>query len=155
MRAVRTVRIAVVLVAALAVAAPVAAPAWGASRPAKPLAGAHYEGATSHASSALTLKVARSGRTVTLSLPILPTYCATPGHVLIQHTSPAHISARGAFTATITYEGLFTSGTVAKGYLKGRFNGRRATGTVRSEFLQVQGCNGSSSFSASAPRKHA
>ncbi|HXD53385.1 MAG TPA: hypothetical protein VN618_01395 [Solirubrobacteraceae bacterium] len=147
----RSVRIAVALFAALAVAAP----AWGASRPAKPLAGARYEGTTSHASSALTLKVARSGRTVTFSLPILPTYCATPGHVLIQHTIPARISARGAFTATITYDGLFTSGTVAKGYVKGRFNGRRATGTVRSEYLQVQGCDGSSAFSASAPRKRA
>lgn len=142
----RTPRIAV----ALAVALAAAAPAWGASKPAKPLAGGRYQGTTSHASSALTLKVARSRKSVTLSLPILPTYCATPGRVLIQHATPARISTRGAFAATITYEGLFTSGLLAKGYVKGRFNGRRATGTVRSEFLQVEGCDGSTSFSASA-----
>lgn len=138
-------------IAALAVAMTAAAPAWGAAPPAKPLAGGRYAGATSHAASALTLKVSRNRRSVTLSLPILPTYCATPGHVLIQHTSAARISTRGAFTATISYEGLFTSGLLAKGYVKGRFNGRHATGTVRSEFLKLEGCNGSSPFSALAP----
>ncbi len=143
------------LIAAILIALLAAAPAWGASRPAKPLAGGRYEGTTSRASSALTLKVARSGRSVTLSLPILPTYCATPGHVLIQHVAPARISTRGAFTATVSYEGLFTSGLVARGYVKGRFNGRHAAGTVRSEFLQVEGCDGTSAFSAlvPAPRK--
>lgn len=137
--------------AAAAAALLPAAPAWGASAPARPLAGGHYEGATSHASSPLTLKVGRNGRAVTVSLPVLPTYCATPGHVQIQHTSPARISAHGTFTATIAYEGLFTSGPTAKGYLKGRFNGRRVTGTIRSEFLQLTGCDGSSAFSASVP----
>jgi hypothetical protein len=121
------------------------------SRPAKPLKGARYEGTTVRQKAAVTLKVAKSGQSVTVSLPILPTYCATPGHVQVQHTSPARISSHGAFTATISYEGLFSSGTTGKAHFKGKFNGRRASGTVRSEFLQVKGCDGSTTFSLLAP----
>jgi hypothetical protein len=119
--------------------------------PAKPVKGARYEGATVRGKAAMTLKVAKNGKTVQVSLPILPTYCATPGHVQVQHTSPAKISSSGAFSATISYEGLFTSGTTGKAYLKAKFNGRRATGSVRSEFLQVKGCDGSTTFAVAVP----
>ncbi len=119
--------------------------------PAKPLKGARYEGTTVREKAALTLKVARNGKTVQVSLPSLPTFCATPGHVQVQHTSPAKISSKGAFAGTISYEGLFTSGTTGKAYFRGKFNGRRATGTVRSEFLKVTGCDGSTTFSVAVP----
>jgi hypothetical protein len=130
-------------------AAPVALAAT--KPPAKPVKNARYEGATVRGKAAMTLKVAKTGKTVTVSLPILPTYCATPGHVQVQKTSPAKISSKGAFSGTISYEGLFTSGTTGKAYFKGKFNGRRASGTVRSEFLQVKGCDGSTTFSVAVP----
>lgn len=126
--------------------------AVAASRPpAKPVKNARYEGATVRGKAAMTLKVAKTGKTVTVSLPILPTYCATPGHVQVQKTSPAKISSKGAFSGTISYEGLFTSGTTGKAYFKGKFNGRRASGTVRSEFLKVTGCDGSTTFAVAVP----
>jgi hypothetical protein len=130
-----------------------AAPAaWAASRaPAKPLKGARYAGTTARGKVAITLKVARNAKTVSVSLPIEPTYCATPGHVQVQHSTPARISRRGAFSGTISYEGLFSSQTTGKIYFKGTFNGKRATGSVRSEFLLLKGCDGATGFSARTP----
>jgi hypothetical protein len=134
-----------------------AAPAaWAAATPAAPVKGANYEGTTVRKSSTIRLKVARNGKAVTVWLGVLPAECAASGQGPIQHTSPARISSKGAFKGTITYEGLFTSGVTAKAYFSGHFNGRKATGTVRGEFLKVTGCNATSAFTATlpAPAKH-
>jgi len=124
--------------------------------PAKPVKGANYEGATASRKSTIRLKVARSGRSVTVWLGVLPTSCKESGQGPIQKTAAARISSSGAFKGTISYEGLFTSGVTAKAYFSGHFNGRKATGTVRAEFLKVTGCNSTSAFTAAlpAPPKH-
>ena len=131
--------------------------AWAAAKPpAKPVKGANYEGATASKKSTIKLKVARSGKSVTVWLGVLPTGCAASGQGPIQKTAAARISSTGAFKGTISYEGLFTSGVTAKAYFSGRFNGRRATGTVRAEFLKVSGCDSTTTFAAAlpAPPKH-
>jgi hypothetical protein len=113
-----------------------------------PIRGARYAGITTQSKGPVTLKVARNGRSVAVSVPIPPVFCARPAIVQIQTTKPAKISKKGTFKGSISYEGLFTTGVTAKVYFEGRFNGKRATGKVRSEFLQVTGCDGSTSFSA-------
>jgi hypothetical protein len=142
--------------AAIACSCLAAPAAWAATTPAKPVKGANYEGATVRKKSTIRLKVARSGKAVTVWLGVLPSDCAASGQGPIQHTSPARISSRGAFKGTIAYEGLFTSGVTAKAYFTGHFNGRKATGTVRGEFLKVSGCNSTTTFTAAlpAPPKH-
>ncbi len=146
-------RLAVIGIVCLA-AAPAA---WAASKPpAKPVKGASYEGATVNKRSTIRLKVARSGKSVTVWLGVLPAGCAASGQGPVQKTAPARISSKGAFKGTISYEGLFTAGVTAKAYFSGHFNGRKATGTVRAEFLKVTGCNTTSAFTAAlpAPVKH-
>jgi hypothetical protein len=144
------------LLALSAVCLAAAPAALAASTPAKPVKGANYEGATAAKKSTIKLKVARSGKTVTVWLGVLPTGCAESGQGPIQKTAAAPISSKGAFKGTISYEGLFTSGVTAKAYFSGHFNGRKATGTVRAEFLKVSGCNTTSAFTAAlpAPPKH-
>jgi hypothetical protein len=132
-------------------AAQVAGTGIAAARVAPPVKGARYSGATTRSKSALTMKVARSGRTVAVSLPIPPVYCERPAIVQIQKGKPARITKRGRFKGTISYEGLFTTGITAKVYFEGRFNGKRASGRVRSEFLQVTGCDGTTRFTAKKP----
>ena len=119
-----------------------------AAEAAGPVKGARYTGLAAHGKGAMTLKVARTGRSVSVSIPAAPVFCDRPAIVQIQKSTPARVTKKGAFTGSISYEGLFTSGLTAKVYYQGRFNGKRATGTLRSEFLQVTGCNGSTSFSA-------
>lgn len=135
--------------AAIGVVCLVAAPAaWAASKPVK---GASYEGTTAAKKSTIKLKVARSGKSVTVWLGKLPAACASSGQGPIQKTAAARISSSGAFKGTISYEGLFTSGLTAKAYFSGHFNGRKASGTVRAEFLKVAGCNTTSAFTAAVP----
>ncbi len=83
-----------------------------------------------------------------VSIPIAPDYCNTPGRPLVQLTKPAKISKSGAFSGTISYELILKPQITAKTCFKGRFSGKKVTGTVRSEFLLVKGCDGSTSFSA-------
>jgi hypothetical protein len=113
-----------------------------------PVKGARYLGATVQSKSIVTLKVARNGRTVSVSVSAAPVYCGKPSVVQFEKTKPAKISTHGAFKASISYEGLFTPGVSARVYVEGRFNGKVATGKARSEFLTVSGCNGKTSFSA-------
>ncbi len=136
----RRVCAAVSVLALAASAAPAAA--------AGPVKGAKYAGLTARGSDTVTLKVARTGRSVSVSIPAAPVFCERPAVVQIQKSTPARITKKGAFKGSITYEGLFTTGATAKVYFQGRFNGKRATGTVRSEFLQVTGCDGSTGFAA-------
>jgi hypothetical protein len=147
-----------------------AAPAaWAATKaPAKPVRGALYEGETAREGTAtvtggkrvrekstVLLTVARNGRTVKLAIAVLPSSCTKTGQGPIPKTSPARISSRGAFSGTITYEELFTPGVDAIAHFSGHFNGRRATGTIRSQFLKLPSCDSSTSFSAAIPSRHA
>ena len=103
--------------------------AWAAAKPpAKPVKGASYEGATASKKSTIKLKVARSGKSVTVWLGVLPTGCAASGQGPIQKTAAARISSRGAFKGTISYEGLFTSGVTAKAYFSGQLQRAQSDG---------------------------
>jgi hypothetical protein len=113
-----------------------------------PVKGARYPGATVQSKSIVTLKVARNGRTVSVSVSAAPVFCGKPAVVQFEKSKPASISKRGAFKATIAYEGLFTPGISADVYVEGRFNGKLATGRARSKFLTVTGCDGTTSFTA-------
>ena len=153
----RRLRPIVVLCACFAVAPA----AWAATQP--PVKGAHYEGVTAaegptivqgkalRRKAAVLLKVAKNGKTVTVLFPSLPTSCAAPGQGAIEKTSPARISSKGAFKGTMTFTGVFNPAVTAKASFSGHFNGRHASGTLRSEFLTVQGCNNSTTFTAAAP----
>ena len=60
--------------------------------------------------------------------PAAPT-ARLPGTCQVQKTSPARISSKGAFSGTISYEGLFTDRRDrARPTSAGSFNGRRASG---------------------------
>jgi hypothetical protein len=153
----RRLRPIVVLCACLA-AAPAA---WAATKP--PVKGAHYEGVTAAEGPTIVqgkavrkkanvlLKVAKSGKSVTVLVPSLPTSCAAPNQGAIEKTSPVHISSKGAFKGTMTYVGVFDPSVTAKASFSGHFNGRRASGSIRSEFLKATGCNNSTTFTATAP----
>ena len=157
------------LAAVIAICLAVAPAAWAASKaPAKPVRGAQYEGKTAREGTAtvtggkrvrekatVLLKVAKNGRTVKVALALLPSSCTETGQGAIPKTSPARISSRGAFSGTISYQGLFAPGVDAIAHFSGHFNGRRASGTIRSQFLKLPSCNSSTSFSAAIPSRHA
>ncbi|HEX9481479.1 MAG TPA: hypothetical protein VF927_05205, partial [Solirubrobacteraceae bacterium] len=150
------------LAAVIAICLAVAPAAWAASKaPAKPVRGAQYEGKTAREGTAtvtggkrvrekatVLLKVAKNGRTVKVALALLPSSCTETGQGAIPKTSPARISSRGAFSGTISYQELFAPGVDAIAHFSGHFNGRRASGTIRSQFLKIPSCNSSTSFSA-------
>jgi hypothetical protein len=133
---------------------------------AKPVKGAQYEGRTQREGTSVRegktvrqkaivlLRVAKNGKSVTVLLSTLPTDCASSGQGPIPKTTPARISSRGAFSGTISYKGLFDPEVDARAHFSGRFNGGRATGTVRAEFLKVHGCDTSTTFTAALPPKH-
>ena len=156
----RYLRLTVILGSCLA-AAPAA---WAAtSAPAKPVKGAQYEGVTAREGTTITagktvrrkstvlLRVAKSGKAVTVLVAVLPSTCTETGQGAVEKTSPVRISSRGAFHGTITYKGIFDPGVTAKASFKGHFNWRRASGSLNAEFLKVKGCNTATTFTATAP----
>lgn len=99
----------------------------------------------------ILLNVAASGKTVTVRFgspyPIL--YCLPNEQLHSQSTSPAKISASGAFRATIAERFAAGSGPAAiVQVVSGRFSGRTVTGTLHTEAGE---CGGVTSFSAAAP----
>lgn len=120
-----------------------------------PIKGRTYTGTLAHGPVRIVLKVAKSGRSVLVSAPYAPIYCgpgAAGGRGL---THAVAISARGKFSATITYE--LKTGHVKLSTLSitGRFSGPKVTGTGRTEFLPavLAHCDGSTTFSAKAKKK--
>jgi len=113
---------------------------------AQPLKGRVYAGVTAHGKASVTATVAKSGKTLTLSVPRAPLYCQGGGPSPTQVTKPAAIAADGSFSGAIVY---FYQGRVS---YKVRFSGRVAktdliTGTLRSEYKSKE-CSGSTTFSA-------
>ncbi len=138
----RTRRRIVVLAAALSLALA------GVALAAAPKKGATYTGKTSHESQPITLKVSRTGKTVTVSEAFAPLYCEGGGAGEKQIAKAATISRSGAFSTVITYEFVQEHKVTSKLYVKGTFNGKKVKGTARSEFLLAHQCDGSTSFSA-------
>lgn len=145
------VRILVLAGIALLVAATVALAAG-------PRKGATYTGTAVHGKESVTLKVSKSGRTVTVSVPFPPLYCEGGGAGTRQVTKPAAIAGNGTFKGSIAYEFIPLHKLVTKLYFSGRFSGKRVSGKVRSEFgllspeahRSLLKCNGSTGFSAQA-----
>jgi hypothetical protein len=99
---------------------------------------------------AIALRVAGSGRTVTVSLPSTAPllYCFTKEQIEVQSTKPAKISGSGSFRATVDQRFVAGPGEPAiVQVISGRFSGGTVTGTIRTEAAE---CSGSTSFSAAA-----
>jgi hypothetical protein len=128
-----------------------------------PLNGKTYEGGApsygvsseghrqrTHAGGNVVLRVARSGRSVTVgfssSAPVL--YCNTQEQVHVQSTHPASISASGSFKAAVSERFRAGPGPPAiVQVVSGQFSGRAARGTIRTRAAE---CSGVASFSATA-----
>jgi len=133
-----------VLAGLVALAAPAAATAAG------PVRGAKYTGTTVQGKQPIGLKVAASGKSVTVSIETAPAFCQGGSAGTRQITKPATISAGGSFKGSISYEFEPEKKITAKLYFSGRFSGRTVKGTARSEFLLAKECDGSTSFTAKA-----
>jgi hypothetical protein len=103
-----------------------------------------------HASGNVVLRVASSGRSVTVrfssSVPVL--YCNTEQSLHSQTTKPASISGDGKFTATIDERFRVGPGPSAiVQVVSGQFSGGTVHGTIHTHAGE---CGGVASFSATA-----
>jgi hypothetical protein len=99
---------------------------------------------------AISLHVAGSGRTVSVSFPstVPLLYCFTKEQVQVQSTKPAKLSGSGSFHATVDQRFVAGPGEPAiVQVISGRFSGGTVTGTIHTEAAE---CSGSTTFSASA-----
>jgi hypothetical protein len=103
-----------------------------------------------HATGNVVLRVAGSGKSVTVrlssSVPLF--YCNTQDRIHVQTTKPASISKSGKFTATI--EQRFEAGpgpAPVVQVVSGQFSGRTVRGTIHTRAAE---CSGVGSFSATA-----
>jgi hypothetical protein len=126
-----------------------------------PLTGKTYEGGApssgvnseghrvrTHATGSIILRVAGSGRSVTVRLssssPVL--YCITQQQLHSQSTKPASISRGGTFRATISERFAVGPGPPAiVQVVTGQFSGRTVRGRIHT---QAGECGGVTSFSA-------
>jgi hypothetical protein len=115
-----------------------------------PVRGGTYKGTTAHGRDAVSLKVSGNGRSVTVSVPTPPGYSGGCGGPTVQKTKAARISGGGAFSGSIAYEFPLTRTIVIKLSFSGRFSGRKAKGSVHSQYVYSKACSGSTSFSATA-----
>ena len=120
--------------------------------------GATYTGTLAKSQEPISLKISRNGKSVIADVQFAPLYCQGGGAGERQITKPATIGKGGTFSATITYEFAPTHARTDKLYVKGKFTGKSAKGTARSEFgLQspearknLADCDGSTTFTAAA-----
>lgn len=118
--------------------------------------GATYTGTLAKNKQPIALKVSKNGKSVTVSVQFAPLYCEGGGAGEKQITKPATIAKDGSFTASILYEFVPTHAKTSKLYVKGKFSGKSAKGTARSEFglaspqaaKELAKCNGSTTFIA-------
>ncbi len=118
--------------------------------------GATYTGSTVQNKEPITLKVAKTGKTVTLNVLFAPLYCQGGGAGERQITKPVPIAKDGSFKGEITYEFTPTHAKTTRLYIVGKFSGKKVKGTARSEFglinaqahANLKQCDGSTSFSA-------
>lgn len=122
-----------------------------------PKKGATYNGVTVHGMAAISLNVAKNGKSVTVKLAYPPAYCQSGGGPTRQITKPAKISGSGKFSGSIAYEFTITHKVTAKLYFTGKFVANAVTGTARSEFgvnaspqvkKSLAECNGSTAYTA-------
>jgi len=107
----------------------------------------HKVGVISHS---ISLKVSSNGKKVSVHIsfgkPLF--YCSTQEQVHVEETSPVKISSNGSFKATIAERFNQSVGPAPiTQQISGRFNGKKVTGTIRTEAAE---CSGSTTFSAHA-----
>jgi len=112
--------------------------------------GATYTGSTVRDKAPITLKVSKSGKSVTVNAPVAPLYCEGGGGPERQITRAAGISQGGSFSGSIGYEFVLTHKLTARLFFKGKFSGHAVKGTARSEFVLAKSCDGSTTFTAKA-----
>jgi hypothetical protein len=123
-----------------------------------PKKGATYSGILGHSKEPITLKVAKNGKSVTISVQTAPLYCEGGSAGERQISTPAPISKDGGFSGTIAYEFVPTHKKTTKLHVTGKFSGSSVKGSARSEFgltslqaaKELAKCNGSTTFSAKA-----
>jgi hypothetical protein len=121
-----------------------------------PKKGATYSGTLERAKEPITLKVAKNGKSVRVSVQVAPFYCEGGGAGERQISTAAPIAKDGSFSSTIAYEFVPTHAKTTKLSVKGKFSGKTVKGTARSEFglqslqaaRELAKCNGSTTFSA-------
>ena len=139
-----------VLLRALVLAGVVAVACAAAALAGAPVKGGTYKGKTAHQGDSIRLKVSSNGKTVTAYVPSPPFYCVGGGGPTLEKPRAAAISAGGTFKGAIAYEFTPLHKILVRLYLSGKFSGRTATGTARTEFPYSKQCNGSTTFSARA-----
>jgi hypothetical protein len=144
----------ILLAMTVAVVALPAASTVAASVKLTPVKGATYAGEVH--SEAISVKVARNGKTATVSLGAAPGFCQGGSGAEPHHSKPVAISKSGTLSDTITYEtsGIHP-GKLATVAIKGHFyTFGSATpvfqGTVKSTWLLsgTSDCDGQESFQA-------
>ena len=113
-----------------------------------PVKGAVYAGTVRQ--EALAMKVAKSGKTATVNLPIAPAFCEGGAGAEEQVGHAGAISKSGRFRREIAYLVRPTNRRFATVTVSGRFDGRVFQGTVKSSFTPAKSCDGQESFQARA-----
>ncbi len=121
-----------------------------------PKKGATYSGTIAHGKQPIVLKVAKNGKSVTVSVQVAPLYCEGGSGAERQLTKPVAIANDGSFSSSIVYEFVPTRKKTTRVEVRGKFSGKSVTGTVRSIFgleslesaRKLRKCDGSSSFGA-------
>jgi hypothetical protein len=111
-----------------------------------PIAGATYAG-TTKTGGTIVVAVAGNGKRVAVSESIPPLFCQGGAGGIEEVPKPLAISGGGSFEGTISYRAIHGK-QVATLTVKGKFAGKRLTGTLSSRWLLVKGCNGTVTFSA-------
>lgn len=96
----------------------------------------------------IALKVAKSGKTARVSLPIAPAFCQGGSGAEQQQSKSSTIAKSGSFTTKISYLVRPTNRRFATVTVSGYFYGSVFRGTVKSSFTPASSCDGQESFQA-------
>jgi len=101
----------------------------------------------------ITIRVARSGRSATVRLPIAPAFCPSGSGPEIQGSVTGRISRSGELTLTASYlspsnHRAFATVTVQANFYRFGSATPVAQGTVRTTFRAAPSCDGQESFQA-------
>jgi hypothetical protein len=112
----------------------------------KPVKGATYTG-TYKDHLGIVLAVSANGKHVSLQESIPPLFCQGGAGGIEAVAKPLAISTSGTFAGTITFR-VIHSKAVAKLAIKGKFSGKKVSGSAHSTWLLTKGCNGTTTYTA-------
>lgn len=118
-----------------------------------PVKGASYAGVVHNET--ITVKVAKNGKTASVSLRSAPAFCQGGSGPELPRSKPGAISKKGSLSVTISYSSPQTHKTFASVLVKGNFYTFTGSapvfqGTVKSSFSSAgaKECDGQESFEA-------